>query len=118
MIDSIWRMAATTVSLLGFCILGVTGIADDVILFNGTIVAVSADTESLAIGGLIFAESTDENMLRHEYGHILQAQQLGLFYVPFVAAPSAINRVLRMVKTEHRIPYCERWADELGGVEP
>jgi hypothetical protein len=121
-IPSVWQMAVTTLSLLGFCVLGVSGVIDDVIIYNDALVAIDYGGKSFAVGGIIFcgydqfSDVPRGHVLSHEYGHHLQERQLGILYLPVVIIPSVIHRVLWRHNLDHPEPYCEQWADELGGV--
>lgn len=54
----------------------------------------------------------------HEYGHCIQSQMLGWFYLPVVGLWSAIRAGLNLYKRGHYYDaYPENWADNLGGVK-
>lgn len=52
----------------------------------------------------------------HEYGHCLQSQMLGWFYLPVVGIWSAI-RAIFVPEGRYYDAFPEDWADKLGGVK-
>jgi len=115
MIPSIIQMATTTVSLITFCILGVTGTVTGVSDYNGVVVFES-DMIGVSIGGFIMGPP---EKLAHEYGHTLQARELGVMYLPVIGIPSMINTALALSGAisvdDYRNSYTETWANDLGG---
>ena len=54
----------------------------------------------------------------HEYGHCIQSQILGWFYLLVVGLWSALRAGLNLYKRGHYYDaYPENWADNLGGVK-
>ena len=115
MIPSIIQMATTTVSLITFCILGVTGTVTGASDYNGVVVFES-DIIGVSMGGFIMGPP---EKLAHEYGHTLQERELGMMYMPVVAIPSMINAGLALSGVisvdDYRDTYTETWANDLGG---
>ena len=109
-------MATTTISLIGFCILGVTGTVTGVSDYNGVIVF-ETEQAGMSIGGFILSPP---EKLSHEYGHIVQQRELGVMYLPVIAIPSIINTLLAqngvISVNDYRTSYTELWANELGGL--
>jgi hypothetical protein len=112
---SLIEMATTTVSLITFCILGVTGAVSGVEVYEDAI-AFESPYFSISIGGFVVGP---EFMWAHEYGHVLQNRQLGAAYLPVVGLPSITMNVLTRLGL---LPYQdyynrwpETWANDLGG---
>lgn len=63
-------------------------------------------------------EDMDDKVARaHEYGHCIQSQILGWFYLPIVGLWSAIRSWFNLYKRGHYFDaFPENWADELGHV--
>ena len=115
MIDSVARMAQTTIALIFAAVLGVSGLVDDVKFSGGTMVIVPNTGErwGLALGGFIFHTKANDPfygpyVIAHERGHLEQERLLGVFYLPLVGVPSVLRRLTRT----HGWP--ETWANELG----
>ncbi|MDH6396284.1 hypothetical protein M2450_000315 [Dysgonomonas sp. PF1-23] len=53
-----------------------------------------------------------DNMMMHEYGHFLQSQRIGFFYLSAVGIPSLINRLGWIGGDKDRF-YTEKWANNL-----
>jgi hypothetical protein len=67
-------------------------------------------------GTQIRAEATDE-LFRHEYGHTLQSQFMGPFYLTKVGLPSLIGSGLQGIDRavfDHDAEWYEAWANDLG----
>lgn len=77
----------------------------------------------LSLGKYIFVPfDFDCKYLHHEYGHSMQSEILGWFYLPFIGLPSLIwARCFEGYRKRKGVSYyafyTERWADKLGGVE-
>ena len=116
-VASIMQMLSTTVSLISICIMGVAGQFDGVTDYNGTFVfTVSPNQSGFALGGLVVSSKP---RVKHEYGHILQEQRMGPFYLPLIALPSIIGVFLYQadiidINQYQKIPG-EAWANYLGG---
>ena len=80
---------------------------------------------SVTLGEYIFlcpTHHTDETVLRHEYGHVLQSRRLGWLYLIVIGIPSLIwAGCFKRYRKQHNVSYyafyTERWADKLGGVK-
>ena len=55
-----------------------------------------------------------DHLFVHEYGHYIQTQQLGVFYLPVVAIPSLISASHLFSKDTHRYRWYEVNASKLG----
>lgn len=78
---------------------------------------------------IIFAREiyADNNSIKHEYGHHIQSNYLGLFYLLVVGLPSIVGNLWDRVahknwtETQRIVWYYSRfpenWADKLGGVK-
>jgi len=67
------------------------------------------------IGSVITTSSgvtTEDYLFMHEYGHYMQSQLLGPFYMPVVAFPSLASAAFSDGKEHHNF-YTERWANHL-----
>lgn len=68
------------------------------------------------LGNYIFvAPNNDrETTIAHEYGHSRQSLYLGWLYLLIIGLPSAMNP---WTGAKYYSMFCERWANELGGLE-
>ena len=65
-------------------------------------------------------EKERKSYINHEYGHTLQSEKLGIFYIIVILIPSMIwNKCFRSYRQKHNIDYysfyTESWANKLGG---
>jgi RHS repeat-associated protein len=51
-------------------------------------------------------------LFQHEYGHYLQSERVGLFYLPFVATPSLYDGTVSTPEVHNEF-WTETWADRL-----
>ena len=78
---------------------------------------------SVSLGYFIFvANATNEETIKHEYGHTLQSKKLGWLYLFIIGIPSIIwASCFEVYRKKHNISYyafyTERWANKLGGVQ-
>lgn len=78
---------------------------------------------SISLGNFIFVpNATDEETIKHEYGHTLQSKKLGWLYLFIIGIPSIIwASCFEGYRKKHNISYyafyTERWANKLGGVQ-
>ena len=78
---------------------------------------------SVSLGNFIFVSNvTDEETIKHEYGHTLQSKKLGWLYLFIIGIPSIIwASCFEGYRKKHNISYyafyTERWANKLGGVK-
>ena len=76
----------------------------------------------LSLDKFIFVnENASELTIKHEQGHTKQSRMLGPLYLFVIGIPSAIwCHFFKGYRQKHKISYysfyCEKWADELGGV--
>ena len=59
--------------------------------------------------------------IKHEYGHSLQSEMLGILYLFIIGIPSSLGNLYARYKNKssewyYKQPW-EKWADELAGVE-
>lgn len=86
----------------------------------------------ISFGQYIFLPYKDESVenfyvqqdIKHEYGHCIQSQYLGWFYLLVVGLPSIIwcnSKICEKYRRKNNISYYskfpENWADKLGNVE-
>lgn len=77
----------------------------------------------LSLDKFIFVnKNASENTIKHEQGHTKQSRMLGPLYLVVVGIPSAIwCHFFEGYRKKHNVSYysfyCEKWADELGGVK-
>ena len=74
----------------------------------------------LSLGKYIFVtEYANAYLIKHEFGHCLQSEKLGWFYLLIVGVPSFFLAGLYSFRLIDRATYNnsfpEKWADELGG---
>lgn len=78
---------------------------------------------SVSLGNFIFvSNATDEETIKHEYGHTLQSKKLGWLYLFIIGIPSIIwASCFEGYRKKHNISYyafyTEQWANKLGGVQ-
>ncbi|MDE7128200.1 MAG: hypothetical protein K2O58_09990 [Bacteroidales bacterium] len=65
----------------------------------------------MTLGSYINTMNKDEDLLRHEYGHVLQSQRLGFVFIDVVGIPSLIGCALE--GHEHNREWYETWANQL-----
>ena len=76
----------------------------------------------LSLDKFIFVNrNASELTIKHEQGHTKQSMMLGPLYLFVIGIPSAIwCHFFKGYRQKHNISYysfyCEKWADELGGV--
>jgi hypothetical protein len=76
----------------------------------------------VSLGGFVFVGTPllTENVVRHEYGHVLQGYRHGPFYLLLEGVTSLAQAVVSIVSPTFAAGYFERWpeneANELGGV--
>ena len=76
----------------------------------------------LSLDSFIFVNAgASENTIKHEQGHTKQSRMLGPLYLLVVGIPSAIwCHCFEEYRKKNNISYydfyCEKWADQLGGV--
>lgn len=77
----------------------------------------------LSLDSFIFVhKNASEDTIRHEKGHTKQSRLLGPLYLIVVGIPSALWCHLgNDYREKHNVSYydfyCEKWADQLGGVD-
>ena len=98
------------------------GLVDNVSFQDGAI-AISGvtcnGTSAFTVGPYImgpknFTADWRDHLFVHEYGHYLQSQFIGLFYIPVVAAPSLVSFLTD--NEHHRDRWYEKNATILGGL--
>lgn len=98
-IQSIVIMAQSTIMLIGMCLLGVTGGIETISSYRDTLVIVPVFEAAFAFGGMIVSSYEDGEIYEpgwvamHEYGHLQQERQYGIFYIPLVVLPSLLNYI-------------------------
>lgn len=84
----------------------------------------------ISLGQYIFTPFKNENVesfyvqqyIKHEYGHCIQSQYLGWFYLLVIGLPSLIwaqcfNGYRKKNGVSYYSFYTEKWADQLGNVD-
>lgn len=77
----------------------------------------------LSLDEFIFVhKDADEDTIKHEQGHTKQSRILGPLYLIVVGIPSALwchlgEAYRKKYNVSYYDFYCEKWADELGGVK-
>ena len=78
-------------------------------------------SSAFTFGYIFMGAGGDENLLKHEYGHIVQSRELGVWgYTIFIVAPSLIGFGVDSIglmpnNTYYNLPW-EYKADEYGGA--
>ena len=68
----------------------------------------------VTLGSFINTVNKDRDLVRHEYGHVIQSQKLGLLYLPVVGIPSLAGcGVQRISNHNHHYEWYETWANKL-----
>ncbi len=76
----------------------------------------------LSLDSFVFVhKNASENTIKHEQGHTKQSRLLGPLYLFVIGIPSAIwCHCFEWYRKKNNVSYydfyCEKWADELGGV--
>lgn len=75
---------------------------------------------SFSLGTMIFIKyPVFSNTILHEYGHSIQSQYLGFFYIPVIAIPSLLHNIAHRICRNIGISwdyysfYTEKWANNL-----
>jgi len=105
-------------------LLNMTGLVNDVTHLDGVAaLSVTGMSGAFTYGHFIygpkkFKADWRDHLFVHEYGHYVQAQRMGLLYIPVVAYPSVINYALDKIHflgdTHHRLRWYEVHASRLG----
>lgn len=71
----------------------------------------------LSLGYYIFLSKlhTETDVVKHEYGHVMQSKILGPFYLFVIAIPSGLSTLFNFKDSSEF--YTEVWADKLGGLK-
>ena len=96
-------MAQTTIALIFACILGVSGVVDNVSFADGYMLIQHDQPFGVAFGGMAFHSLPWR--FDHEIGHLEQERQLGALYLPIIGIPSLI------FAATHTYGWTEAWAD-------
>ena len=73
----------------------------------------------ISLGNFIFlspSSAKKEASIRHEYGHVMQSQKLGWFYLFIIGIPSILNAWLGFTKCYYDF-YTEKWANKLANLK-
>jgi len=112
----------TVLGILFYAGLQLTGLVTDAATLNEVTVVEMPLPVGVSLGGFVFVGTPllTENVVRHEYGHVLQGYQHGPFYLLLEGATSLVQAVVSIVSPSFAAGYYERWpeseANELGGV--
>ena len=129
----IWTLPQSILGLITVIIIGakpckrwINGVGYDYYVAN----RFNSSWSGVSLGEfIIFAEDhyADDNSVKHEYGHHIQSNYLGLFYLIVVGLPSVIGNIWDRIAHQNwteiqRITWYysrfpEKWADQLGGVK-
>ena len=77
---------------------------------------------SISLGNFIFvSDASNEETIKHEYGHTRQSYRLGWLYLLIIGIPSIIwAGCFEGYRKKHGVSYydffTEKWANKLGGV--
>ena len=68
----------------------------------------------LTLSSFINTVNKDRDLVRHEYGHVIQSQKLGLLYIPIVGIPSLAGCGIADISNhKHKYEWYETWANKL-----
>ena len=68
----------------------------------------------ITLGSYINTLNASDDLIRHEYGHVIQSQIIGPFYIPVVGIPSLIGCGVEDISNhEHDYEWYETWANKL-----
>lgn len=71
--------------------------------------------------GVTKEDAPNSRVVNHEYGHTLQSLMLGPLFFIIIGIPSGIWYQMDKYRSKHNLDYyslyCEKWANELGGVD-
>jgi RHS repeat-associated protein len=97
-------------------LLNMTGLVNDVSHLDGAVAisGVANKNEAFTFGHYIFGPNRfradwRDHLFVHEYGHYVQAQRMGLLYIPVVAYPSVVNYGIGTIKIFGPSYHSERW---------
>ncbi len=113
---SIIQFTYTTLMLIGLCALGVTGRIESVTTYRDALVVQPTIQSAFAVGGMIVTSVPPSypgytELLKHEYGHLIQEREYGPLYLLLVALPSVVGAWTSW----EWAPAIETLATELGG---
>ena len=84
---------------------------------EATIVNRKDNTEDgwgLTLSSYINTLNVNDDLIRHEYGHVIQSQMIGLLYIPVVGIPSLIGCGVEIISNhDHDYEWYETWANKL-----
>lgn len=117
---TIWQLPQILIGWLILCFVNM----NEVELINGRLIVYSKFMRGgislgrVIIMGLRYHNDGVETDEKHEYGHIIQSQYLGWFYLLIIGIPSFLWATFHKgsMYSYYRDFYTERWADKLGGV--
>ena len=97
-------------------LLNMTGLVNDVSHLDGAVAirGVANKNEAFTFGHYIYGPNRfradwQDHLFVHEYGHYVQAQRMGLLYIPVVAYPSVVNYGIGTIKIFGPSYHSERW---------
>jgi len=112
----------TVLGVLFYAGLQLTGMVRDAATLNEVTVIEMPLPAGVSLGGFVFVGTPllTENVVRHEYGHVLQGYHHGPFYLLLEGVASLAQAVVSILSPTFAAGYYERWpeseANELGGV--
>ena len=112
----------TVLGILFYAGLQLTGLVTNAATLNEVTVVEMPLPVGVSLGGFVFVGTPllTENVVRHEYGHVLQGYRHGPFYLLLEGATSLAQAIVSILSPSFAAGYYERWpeseANELGGV--
>ena len=112
----------TVLGILFYAGLQLTGMVRDAATLNEATVVEMPLPVGVSLGGFVFVGTPllTENVVRHEYGHVLQGYRHGPFYLLLEGTTSLVQAVVSILSPAFAAGYYERWpeneANRLGGV--
>ena len=74
----------------------------------------SVDGWGMTLGSYINTLNVSDDLIRHEYGHVIQSQKIGPLYIPLIGIPSFIGCGVEDISNhDHDYEWYETWANKL-----
>ena len=74
----------------------------------------SVDEWGMTLGSYINTLNASDDLIRHEYGHVIQSQKIGPLYIPLIGIPSFIGCGVEDISNhDHDYEWYETWANKL-----
>jgi hypothetical protein len=121
MVDLVYHMLTTTLTVIGIAVLGVTGNVTSIGGYSTSMEVQSRlfDGLGMAMGGFIFVgHDNDDWLVAHEYGHVIQRRKYGASYFALVVLPSILSFHFSSGDERHTNRWFELEATKYGAGSP